>query len=98
MHWRFLLVTGAVLLGVVKGRCLLWRTAARSAGRIHQLADRTPFWQLFSRAMYLLMGGMMLLGIACRWIGAHWHVYGVVGVVYVIVGVALFERQPQAVR
>ncbi|MHB9026938.1 MAG: hypothetical protein ACYC7E_22615 [Armatimonadota bacterium] len=79
----------AILLGVLKGAAVLNKTAARAVARIRELADRTPVWQLYSPAMYLLIVGMILLGIAMRWAGAYWHLAGTVGAIYLVIGIAL---------
>ena len=79
----------AAILGIVKGAVVLSKSAARSTARIRQLGDRTPFWQLYSPSTYLLVLGMMGLGVACRQAGAHWHVMGVIGILYLVVGIAL---------
>ena len=69
-------------------RVTAYRLRARVA-RIHRLAEATPCWQLYSPATYLLIAGMMALGLACRWAGAHWHIYGAIGALYLVVGIAL---------
>lgn len=89
-HWLFAAILPlAAVAGVAKGAAVLRKSAARSAARIHLLAERTPFWQVYSPATYLLVVGMMALGFACRWAGAHWHVTGFVGILYLVIGVGL---------
>ena len=87
--WLAVIVPLAALLGFLKGALVLRKTAARSAARIETMAERTPWWQLFNPATYLLIAGMMGFGVACRWAGAHWHVIGIVGVLYLLIGIAL---------
>ena len=84
-----MLIPLAVVLGFVKGATVLWKSAMRAIARIRQLGERTPFWQLYTPSTYLLVVGMMGFGIACRLVGAHWHVMGVIGILYLVVGVAL---------
>jgi len=79
----------AALVGVLKGVAVLRKSATKSAERIHLLAERTPIWQLYSPSTYLLVLGMMGLGFLCRWAGAHWHIVGFVGILYLIIGVGL---------
>lgn len=81
----------AVALGVAKGLAVLSKSANGTVARIQQLAERTPFWQMYSPATYLLVAGMMAIGIACRWAGAHWHVTSEVGALYLIIGIALIS-------
>ncbi|HEY3418218.1 MAG TPA: hypothetical protein VGM23_15175 [Armatimonadota bacterium] len=77
------------LLGTLKGTAVLSKSAARAVARIQEMDARTPVWQLYSPAMYLLVVGMMLLGIGIRWAGAYWHFIGTVGALYLTIGVAL---------
>ncbi len=88
-RWLLALLPLAVLLGSLKGVALLGKTARDGIERIHRLPARSPVWHLMSPAMYLLLGGMIGLGIACRWAGAHWHLFGVLGGLYLAIGVAL---------
>jgi len=88
-HWLLLILPCAMLLGVIKGQYVLRRTASRSVSRIRRLPDATPYWHLYSPATYLLIGGMMAFGVACRWAGMHWYIYGAVGTLYLVVGIAL---------
>jgi hypothetical protein len=79
----------AVLLGVAKGVAALGRAAAGAIARIGTLPARSPFWQLYSPATYLMILAMMGFGIFFRWAGKHWHLGGVVGILYLVIGVAL---------
>ncbi len=88
-RWLLIILPCAVLLGLAKGWYVLRHSAVRTAARIYRLADATPCWQLYTPATYLLIAGMMALGFACRWAGAHWHIFGVVGALYLVVGIAL---------
>lgn len=88
-RWLALIVPLAVGLGVLKGAVLLWRVAARGIARVRDLGDRTPVWSLFSPSMYLLVGSMMAFGLSCHWAGGHWHLFGLLGALYLVVGIAL---------
>jgi len=88
-NWVAFIVPAAVVVGMLKGNKLLRNSAVRAIDRINQLAERTPFWHLYSPSMYLLILSMIGLGFAFRIIGAHWHVIGFVGALYLIIGVAL---------
>ena len=88
-RWLLVILPLAVVLGWLKGTAVLSKAAARAVARIGGLAERTPFWHLYSPAMYLLVAGMMALGIACRWAGNRWHFTGIVGSLYLVIGVAL---------
>jgi hypothetical protein len=82
----FLLV---IALGALKGRFILSRTAARVISRIQQLDRHSPLLKVYSIPMYLTIFAMVGIGIACRWIGGHWHIYWVIGYLYTVVGIAL---------
>jgi len=79
----------AVLIGLLKGVCLLRNSAARTLARISTLNERTPLWRLYSPSTYILILGMVGLGFLCRWAGARWHIEGMVGSLYLVVGMAL---------
>ncbi|MHB9131669.1 MAG: hypothetical protein ACYDBB_11350 [Armatimonadota bacterium] len=79
----------AVILGIIKGVALLSKSASRVTARIHTLEERSPVWKIYSPSMYLLVGGMMGLGVACRWAGPHLHIVGIIGALYLVVGIAL---------
>ncbi|OPZ86775.1 MAG: hypothetical protein BWY76_00787 [bacterium ADurb.Bin429] len=89
--WLGVLLPLAALIGLVKGGTLLARAARRISARIGLLPERTPIWRLYSRSTYLIILGMMTLGLACRWAGAHWHFIGTVGFLYIAVGVSLIS-------
>ena len=88
-RWMGVLLPLALLLGLLKGMVGLRKSALRTAERISHFADCTPFWKLYSAPTYLLIVGMVALGFACRWAGAHWHVSGDVGVLYLVVSIGL---------
>jgi len=79
----------AVIVGAGKGVWVLWKSARGGIARIQGLATRTPCWQLYSPTTYLLVAAMIGFGIGCRWVGAHWHVFGFIGVLYLTIGMAL---------
>ncbi|MHB0937456.1 MAG: hypothetical protein ACYDCO_01085 [Armatimonadota bacterium] len=89
-RWLFAAILPlSIVAGYWKGAALMSKSASRAAERIRLLAERTPIWQLYSPSMYLLVAGMIALGVASRWAGAHWHVRGFVGILYLVVGIGL---------
>jgi hypothetical protein len=90
-RWLVVLLPLAMLIGILKGGTVLKRAAQRIIARIGLLAARTPIWQLYSPATYLMILGMMALGFASRLAGVHWHFIGTVGFLYVTVGIALIS-------
>lgn len=85
----FVLLPVALILGAVKGRAMLRKAAKSAIARIYLLDTHTPIWRLFSNATYRLIGLMILLGIACRFIGSHYHISGAIGTLYIVVGIGL---------
>jgi hypothetical protein len=81
-----LLVVG---LGVLKGRYVVSRMAGRMVSHIQQLQERSPVWQVYSGSTYLSILLMVGIGIACRFAGAHWHMFWLIGYIYAAVGIAL---------
>ena len=79
-----------IVLGVLKGQLLLSRTASSMIGHIRCLDERSPFWKVYAPPMYLTVVTMVAFGIICRWIGAHWHIYWIIGYLYSAIGIALF--------
>lgn len=85
-----LFVPIALALGALKGALVLRRSAGRTIARIRLLEERAPFWRLYSGWTYLLVLGMIGLGIGLRLLGVRLHEIGYVGVIYLVVGVAMF--------
>lgn len=79
----------AALVGVAKGLFVLGRASRKSIKRIRQLPEKSPAWQVFPGSTYALIGWMMGLGATLRWAGRHWNLLGIVGIIYVTIGIAL---------
>lgn len=79
----------SLTIGLLKGGLVMTRSARRVSARIDRLGERSPAWRLFSRWTYLLIVVMIGAGFLIRWAGRHWHAMGLIGVVYLAVGVAL---------
>ena len=89
-RWLFAAVLPlSIVAGYWKGAALMSKSAARAVERIRLLAERTPVWQLYSPSMYLLVAGMIGLGLASRWAGDQWPIRGYVGILYLVVGIGL---------
>lgn len=76
----------ALGLGFVKGNFVLPKIARRNAARIDQLPEKSPIYMTFSLKSWMLIGGMMLLGMVIRVLGTPDLIRGVV---LVAVGLAL---------
>ncbi len=97
------LAVGA-LIGVLKGKYVLSRTAGRNKRRIAALKE-PRVWQVFTSRFLLLILGMMALGRGLRALAAAGWLGGFVGVggIYVGIGLALgvastayFAKRPPA--
>lgn len=82
---------GVILLlcvggGVLKGEYAIGRAARKAIDRIDTLPRRSLFHEVFAKNQWLLIFGMMMLGMLIRFSGLHKSYRGVV---LVIIGVAL---------
>lgn len=82
--------TLVMIFGLLKGRLILSSTAGRMISHIQNLDERSPFWKVYTPRMYLTVVLMIVFGILCRWAGAHWRIYWIVGYLYSVIGIALF--------
>src|SRR3990172_1450962 len=67
LNWRYLLGLPLVILaGGLKGRMVLLHTADGIIRHIEHLDRRSPFWKVYAVKIYLMIAGMIGLGILCR--------------------------------
>ena len=83
-----ILITAGLLIGFVKGRFVLSKTVKRVVARILSLPEPIRFSQVYSASYYVLIGGMILLGISMRWIPIPQEVRGTIDVA---IGAALMN-------
>jgi len=77
------------IIGVLKGKFVLSRTARRNIRRIAALENPRP-WNVFSGRFVILIGLMMGLGFGLRAMAeAEWLSYPTLGGIYVGIGLAL---------
>jgi hypothetical protein len=81
----FLIVLG-LFVGFLKGRFVLSKTVKRMATHIFSLPNPSPLKKVYPLSYYLILAGMMGLGILFRWLPASIH-----GFVDVAVGAALMN-------
>lgn len=74
----FALVAIALVCGHLKGRYVLARSAHRSIARVLDLPAPIPLYRLYSRKYYLLLGGMMFLGLAVKFLGIPQDIRGAI--------------------
>ena len=78
-----------VVIGILKGKFVLSKTALRNRNRINQLVPPLSIHQIFSGAFYGLIAGMMVLGFLLREFNAYLGGYVVVASIYCGIGMAL---------
>tara|TARA_B100000686_G_C16781772_1_gene972406 strand:+ start:1245 stop:1706 length:462 start_codon:yes stop_codon:yes gene_type:complete len=79
----------AGLIGLIKGKFVLSKTAKRNKIRIHNLNDPVGLKDLFSKPFYFLIPMMIGLGIMLRTFNEFLGGYIVVAAIYCGVGMAL---------
>ena len=82
------IIAVALVIGQMKGRVILSKSANREVTRIRSLPDPSPLLHLFSGRFYLLMVIMMSLGMAMTLFSVPLDIRGLIDV---IVGVALIQ-------
>ncbi|MBT5868796.1 MAG: hypothetical protein HOH38_08155 [Nitrospinaceae bacterium] len=79
----------AGLIGLIKGKFVLSKTARKNKNRIHQLEDPVSIHQLFAKPFYILIPMMMGLGVLLRSYNEYLGGYVVVAAIYCGIGMAL---------
>ena len=79
----------AGLIGLVKGKFILSKTAHKNKIRIHNLEDPVKLYNIFSKLFYFLIPMMMGLGILLRYFNEYLGGYIVVAAIYCGIGMAL---------
>ncbi|KMP10453.1 hypothetical protein UR09_06190 [Candidatus Nitromaritima sp. SCGC AAA799-A02] len=78
-----------IVLGIIKGRFVLAKTARRNRDRIRRLEPPFKIHNVFSAPFYGFIAGMMLLGFLMRTFNTYLGGYVVVAAVYCGIGMAL---------
>ena len=78
-----------VVIGILKGKFVLSKTALRNRNRINQLVPPLSIHHIFSGSFYVLIAGMMILGFLLREFNAYLGGYVVVASIYCGIGMAL---------
>ena len=78
-----------VVIGIIKGKFVLSKTALRNRNRINQLVPPLRIHQIFSGPFYGLIVGMMILGFLLREFNSYLGGYVVVASIYCGIGMAL---------
>ncbi len=86
----FIALAIGVVVGAAKGKFVLSKSANRNKTRIDGLDESTlKIHQVYSKSLYILIGGMMLLGFLLRTYNAYLGGFIVVGAIYCGIGTAL---------
>lgn len=72
------LVVFAMLVGYFKGRYVLGKSAQRGVDRIRSFSNPAPLHQIYSGKYYILLGGMVALGISIKYMGLSDDIRGLV--------------------
>jgi hypothetical protein len=79
-------IAGGLIVGFLKGRFILSKTARRTCGRIFSLPSPFPLNKIYPLSYYGLIAVMMGIGVVFRWLPVTLH-----GFVDVAVGSALIN-------
>ena len=79
----------AAMIGLVKGKFVLSKTARKNKTRIHELEDPVHIHQIFAKPVYFFIPMMMGLGVLLRSYNEYLGGYVVVAAIYCGVGMAL---------
>lgn len=82
-------VVTAVLIGLVKGKFVLSKTARKNKARIHGLDGPVHIHHIFAKPFYFLIPMMMGLGVLLRFYNEYLGGYVVVAAIYCGIGMAL---------
>ena len=82
-------LTLGIVLGIIKGKFVLSKTALRNRNRINQLIPPLKFYNVFSGSFYGFIAGMMLLGFLLREFNSYLGGYVVVAGIHCGIGMAL---------
>ena len=85
----FISAISAALIGLIKGKFVLSKTARKNKARIHGLEDPVRIDQIFAKPFYFLIPMMMGLGVLLRSYNEYLGGYVVVAAIYCGIGMAL---------
>lgn len=79
----------SIIIGVVKGRFVLSKTARRNKSRIESIEGPLKIHHVYAKSFYILIAGMIALGVTLRTFNEYLGGYVVVAAVYCGIGLAL---------
>jgi len=83
-----LLIVLGLFVGYMKGKHVLAKAATRSIERIRSLPEPVSLLYVYNLRYYLLLGGMVLLGLSIKWLGIPNDIRGTIDVA---IGAALIN-------
>ncbi len=95
------LIAVALLLGFLKGRFVLRKTVERIVKHICSFPTPVAFKNIYPKSYYLLLGSMVLLGLALKWVPIYPEIRGFIDVAIgsaLINGSMLYFRQASLMR
>lgn len=78
----------ALVIGYMKGKFVLGKSAKRGVDRILSFPEPTSIFNIYSPMYYALLGGMMFLGISIKYLGIPHDIRGMIDIA---VGMALLK-------
>lgn len=82
-------IAASVILGIIKGRFVLSKTARRNKSRIDRLEQPLKVHHVYAKSFYFMIVGMILLGVSLRTFNEYLGGYVVVAAIYCGIGLAL---------
>ena len=82
-------LTLGIVLGIIKGKFVLSKTARRNCDRINRLTPPLKIHNIFSGPFYGFIAGMIALGFLLRAFNTYLGGYVVVAAIYCGIGMAL---------
>lgn len=74
------LVSLGLLIGFIKGRVVLAKTAARIIAKIVSLPNPCSLFSIYGSSYLLLLGGMVCLGMLIKWLPIAYDIKGVIDI------------------
>ena len=79
----------AIIIGGAKGKFVLSKTARRNKSRIESIEGPLQIHHVYAKSFYILIAGMILLGVSLRHFNEYLGGYVVVAGIYCGIGLAL---------
>ena len=73
-------IMASVVIGFIKGRWVLAKTAKCVTQRILSLPNLCPISSIYSRSYLIMLSSMILLGVSMKWLAIPYDVKGVIDI------------------